>query len=85
MIPRHRYCVITVLPREQSIIVLRKYMGSIGSIGYLKAKVDAVGPEVTDVKVGDTVLVGRFCGLDIESDNDVRCVRDSEIQAVIED
>ena len=84
MRPRHRYCTITILPREQSVIVLRRFLGDLGSQGYRKARVDEIGPEVKDVKPGDIVLVGRFCGLDLDPEKDTRVVRETEIEAVLE-
>jgi hypothetical protein len=82
---RHKYILIRIIPREQKIIVLRRFLGDLGSQAYRRATGEEIGPEVQDVKVGDVVLVGRFCGRDVDPDLDTRIIRESEIEAVVEE
>jgi chaperonin GroES len=49
------------------------------------AKVIAIGPKVTDVAVGDTVILGKFAGSTVKFEGEpMLLVKEDEIFAVVE-
>ena len=91
--PRKRFVVARILPREFDRLVQmpwRHYQGEPSTPNVRRAIVEAVGPQVRDVKVGDIVLVGKFAGLETPESQDImhaevdrRIMREQEIEAVL--
>ena len=61
-----------------------KYEGERTMPRLRRARVIEVGPRVTDIRPGDTVLVGVFAGLEAGLDDrkDIRWIQESEVQLV---
>lgn len=57
-----------------------RYCGERNMPQMRRAKVLAVGPEATDIKPGDIVLVGIFAGLEIDDGpKDIRFITEKEV------
>jgi len=94
---------IEILPRREIILQLNKALGERGSERFRFARIAGIGPraDTCGANVGDVVLVGIFCGEDVNghgSDQpgwdqiwlsfpraDARIIRDKEIVALVED
>ena len=94
---------IEVLPRRETILLLDKALGERGSERFRFARVTGIGPraDTCGVKAGDIILVGIFCGEDLnghgadrpgwdsywmsDARSDARVIRDKEIVALVED
>ena len=97
---------IEILPRRETIVQYNKALGEAGMERLRFARVVNIGPRArlddvngANIKSGDVVLVGIFCGEDIngaaftpgwnqywltDSRSDAHIVRDKEILAVVE-
>jgi hypothetical protein len=84
------------LPVDQLVVVRQwtgmnnpttlRYTGERNSPRLRRARVLSTGKDCTDIKAGDTILVGIFCGLeaDFGDGKDIRWIKEREVQLLVE-